>query len=135
MRRQTGQRRGPLLLFLSGGFHNLPGLCGLRAGLRLPPAPTPEATEEWFVCVFCMSTGPVMFALFALLPFISNTTRKFNSITPRLVSVMPLYFCTHFIYCVFFLRYVSRRRLRLRDAFYLGDAFSWRRLRLGDILP
>ena len=78
-----------------------------------------------------------MFALFALLPFISNITCKFNSCIPCLVSVTPLYFCTHLIDCAFFFRHVSWRCLRLGDTFswrrfLLGDAFSWRRLLLGD---
>ena len=33
-----------------------------------------------------------MFALFALLPSVSNTACKINFTTPHLVSVMPLYF-------------------------------------------
>ena len=40
-----------------------------------------------------------------------------------MVSVTPLYFCIHLIYCAFFIRHVSQRRLRLGDAFLLGDAF------------
>ena len=39
-----------------------------------------------------------------------------------------LFLHTLVLYCAYFLRYVSWRRLRLGDAFYLGEALSWRHL-------
>ena len=39
-----------------------------------------------------------------------------------------LFLHTLVIYCAYFLRYVSWRRLRLGDASYLGDTLSWQRL-------
>ena len=65
------------------------------------------------LCV-CMSTGHVMFSPFVLLPFISNTTCKFDSTVPCLVSVTPLYFCTRLSYTV-----------RIFSVMFLGDAYAW----------
>ena len=90
-----------------------------------------------------------MFAPFALLTFISNTTCKLNSTVPCLVSVTSLYFCTHFIYCALFPSLcllaapaLGRRLLSWRcfdwatpsprQHLALATPFSWRRLLLGD---
>ena len=112
----------------------LPEHCEPRAELRPPPIPTPEATEEWFVCTLCMSTGHVMFAPFVLLPFISNIPCNFDSTVPCLVSVTPLYFCTRLSYTVriFYVMFLgdaySWATRTPGDAFFLGDAHAWRRL-------
>ena len=80
-----------------------------------------------------------MLTPFALLPFISNTTSKFDSTVPCLVSVTPLYFCTRFhtvrLFSVMLLgdayAWATPSTLAtpyLGDAFFLGDAHAWRRL-------
>jgi len=86
-----------------------------------------------------MSTGHVMFAPFALLPFISNTTCKFDSTVPCLISVTPLYFCTRLFYTVriFSVMFLgdayawatpsTLAKPYLGDTFFLGDAHAWRR--------
>ena len=81
---------------------------------RPPPSQAPEATEEWFICTFCMSTGLVMFALFVLLPFISNIICEFDSTVLCLVSVTPLCSCTHLPHAMPFF-----------SVMFLGDAYAW----------
>ena len=77
-----------------------------------------------------MRTGLVMFALLALLPFVSNTACKFNSTIPCFRNAALLLHTPH-ILCVFppscFLAAPA-----LGDAFYLGDAFFLATLSLGD---
>ena len=74
-----------------------------------------------------------MFALFALLPFISNTACKFNSTIPCFRNAALLWLTPH-ILRVFppscFLATPALGRCLLLATLSLDDAFSWRRFLL-----